>query len=201
MFTGIITNLGRVKTLDYDSNKDLFIQISTKNNIERKLEIGCSIACNGICLTLTKKEISADNLIFSFQASQETLDKTTIKNWQINQLINLEFALRMGDELGGHMVLGHVDDVAKIVALDKLQDSHLISFQFNKDLCKFIAPKGSICLNGVSLTINLVQDDVFSVNLVEHSFKNTAFGEAKIGDLVNLEIDAIARYLERLVKN
>jgi riboflavin synthase len=204
MFTGIITSLGVVESVKVSNKKDLLLQISApKNQIKRQLEIGCSIACNGICLTLVEKKTPKENsdikIIFSFQASQETCAKSTLANWQIGQLVNLEFALRMGDELGGHMVLGHVDSTCKISAIKRIKDSHQFTFVAPKNLMKFIAPKGSITLNGVSLTINKVKANSFDVNLIWHTLENTAFKNAKIGDEINLEIDAMARYAAKLL--
>lgn len=196
MFTGIITNIGKIESLNKNSTKDLLLKISTdKNKVTRKLEIGCSIACNGICLTLIKKEIKGSKLLFSFQASNETCKKTTLKNWQLQEEINLEFALRVGDEFGGHIVSGHVDTTGKIKTIKQIKDSHIFTFIAPKNLMKFIAKKGSITVDGVSLTVNEVKNNEFSVNLIQHTIENTIFKNAKIGDLVNLEIDTIARYI------
>lgn len=198
MFTGIITNIGTIKTLEVNSEKDLFLEISlATNEINRDLEIGCSIAINGVCLTLIKKDISSQETALSFQASKETLEKTTLKNNKIGDLVNMEFAMRIGDEFGGHMVLGHVDGIAKIINIEPVQDSHKFTFSAPSNLMKFIAKKGSVTLDGTSLTVNEVTKDQFSINLIEHTIKNTIFKNSKIGDLVNLEIDTIARYLER----
>ncbi len=194
MFTGIITHIGEIVAIDFNDNKDCLLTIFVAKNIDRKLEVGCSIACNGACLTLIKK----DSQKLYFQASKETCKITTIKNWQKGQKINLEFALRLGDELGGHLVLGHVDGIAKINEITKIQDSHKFGLKLeenSQDLAQFIAKKGSICLNGVSLTINSIENDIFYVNIIAHSFKNTTFDTNKIGDLVNVEIDTIARYV------
>ncbi len=193
MFTGIITNLGKVLSLEIKENHDLLIRISLVNSIKHDPQIGCSIACNGICLTLIKKEEN----IFSFQASKETQNKTNLKNWKIGDLINLEFSLKIGDELGGHIVLGHVDGLAEIIEITKINDSRKIIFSANPNLMKFIAIKGSIVLDGVSLTINEVFENKFSINLIQHSFENTNFSQAQVGNLVNLEIDVLARYVER----
>ena len=199
MFTGIITHLGKITKITVGKKNDLLLEISS-GKINRKLEIGCSIACNGICLTLISKKNSGKNLLLSFQASQETIKKTSLGNWKIGDVINLEMALRMGDELGGHLVSGHVDGKAKIVAIKKIKDSHQIIFTTAKNLMQFLAPKGSIVLDGVSLTINNVANNQFSVNLISHTIANTNFNFAKIGHEVNLEIDLIARYLQRLIK-
>lgn len=196
MFTGIITNLGTVESLTYNKRKDLLVKISTnKISTKRTLEIGCSIACNGICLTLVEKKISGKKNIFFFQASDETCKKTTLKNWKIGQLINLELALRVGDELGGHMVLGHIDGVSEISNVKPIKDSRKFTFTAPKNLMKFIAQKGSVTLDGVSLTVNEVTKNSFCVNLIQHTITNTAFKTATIGGLVNLEIDVVARYL------
>ena len=197
MFTGIITNLGKIVALENNSKKDLLVKISTvKISVKRKLEIGCSIAINGICLTLISKKIVGKDFVFSFQASKETCQKTTLAKLKIGQIVNLEFALRAGDELGGHMVLGHVDEVAKISAIKKIKDSHKLTFKTSKELMRFIAVKGSIVIDGVSLTVNETGADFFSVNIIPHTLQNTNFKNLKVGDLINLEIDAIARYLE-----
>ncbi len=202
MFTGIITNLAIVESITHNKKNDLLLTVSAaKNKIKRELKIGCSIACNGICLTLISKKTIGQKIIFSFQASNETCQKTTLKNWQVNDAINLEFALCVGDELGGHMVLGHVDAVAKITAIKKIKDSHKITFAAPKNLMKFISPKGSVTLNGVSLTVNKVQQNFFDINVIWHTLQNTTFKNAAVKDLVNLEIDVIARYVKSGLKH
>jgi riboflavin synthase len=199
LYTGIITDSGVVSDLKYIKNQDLLIKIAIDSKIKRKLEIGCSIAINGVCQTLIAKEKLRGKIILSFQASNETLRKTTIKNWQIGNLVNVEFSLRIGDELGGHIILGHVDNIAEIITIKKIKASHKIVLKTKKDLLKFIVKKGSICLDGVSLTVNEVKNDQFSINLIPYSFANTNFKILKEGDLVNLEIDPLARYLKRLI--
>ncbi len=195
MFTGIITNVVKLQNLSALSNQDLLITLELPKNNNRTLEIGCSIACNGACLTLVEK--TKDTL--SFQASPETLNKTSIGSWKVGDKINLEFALRMGDELGGHLVAGHVDDVTKIIDIQSVnKDSWNFIIALPKNLTKFIAPKGSVVLNGVSLTINEVSDETFSVNIIKHTFDNTNFSSLKVGDTINLEVDLIARYVERM---
>jgi riboflavin synthase len=195
MFTGIITHKAKVLGLSYLENQDLSITLEIDKAINRNLEIGCSVACNGVCLTLIRQVMKH----LEFQASAETLSKTNIKNWQIGDLINIEFALRMGDELGGHLVSGHIDDVVLVKNIQKQnQDSTKFLIELPNQFKKFIAPKGSIVLNGVSLTINQVLDDCFSVNIIHHTFESTNFSNLKIGDKINLEIDMIARYLDKL---
>lgn len=193
MFTGIITHQGEIVALNQNSKKDLLLKISVIGKINRKLALGCSIACNGICLTLIEQKKST----LSFQASKETCDKTTLTKWKIGQIINLEFALRAGDELGGHLVSGHVDTTAKIKKIESIKDSKKFTFEAPKDLMKFIASKGSVTLDGVSLTVNEVTKNLFCVNLISHTISHTAFKNAAVGDFVNLEIDTIARYLSR----
>ncbi len=201
MFTGIITNLGIVESLKRNKKNDLLLKISTaKDSVKRKLEIGCSIACNGICLTLIEKKISGKKVTFSFQASDETIAKTNLKNWQIGNLVNLEFSLRLGDELSGHMVLGHIDDCVKILAIEKIKDSFKFSFENKKGLRPFISQKCSVTLDGVSLTVNEVQNNCFSVNIIPHTFSNTCFKNYTVSDSVNIEIDLIARHLKNLTK-
>jgi riboflavin synthase len=197
MFTGIITHIGTVESLKFNEKKDLLLKISAdQSKIERKLEIGCSIACNGVCLTLIEKKTAAKKIIFSFEASVETCNKTTLGNWIKGQFVNLEFAMRMGDEFGGHMVLGHVDSTAKIKEIQSIKNSHKFTFDAPKNLMKFIVEKGSVTLNGVSLTVNEANSSSFSVNLIPHTIANTTFNQNKVGDLVNLEIDTIARYIK-----
>lgn len=199
MFTGIIANIGTVESLQFSKKNDLLLKISaTRSKIKRKLEIGCSMACNGICLTLTAKELFAKKIIFSFQVSEETIARTSLKNWKIGDLINLEFAMRLGDEFGGHMVLGHVDGTVKIKAIKPVKNSLKFTFLIDKKWKNFVSEKGSITLNGVSLTINEVGKNFFNINLIKHSFDHTSFKNSKIGDLVNFEIDTIIRYLHKL---
>ncbi len=195
MFTGIITNIGIIKNLSYLANRDLLIAIESQSKITRALEIGCSISCDGVCLTLVNKKVDLE-----FQASPETLNKTNIKNWKISDKINLEFALRMGDELGGHLVAGHIDNIAKVLKIESINnDSWRFEIELPKDLKKFITPKGSVVLNGASLTVNEVLQDFFSVNIIKHTFDNTNFSNLKIGDYLNLEVDLITRYLDKLI--
>ena len=193
MFTGIITNIGIVEELNFNKEKDLLIKISATKILQRKLQIGCSISCNGTCLTLVDKKISAKKNILSFQVSKETLEKTNFKKLKISDSINLEFAMRLGDEFGGHLVSGHIDGCAKINKITKIKDSYKFTFTAEKKLLKFISKKGSVTLNGTSLTVNEVKGNSFSVNLIKHTIDNTTFKFTKISDLVNLEVDMLAR--------
>jgi riboflavin synthase len=196
MFTGIITDLGKILKITDNQTKDLIIDIELlKITNNRNFDIGCSISCNGICLTLIKKQSN----ILSFQVSQETKNKTTITNWKIGDLINIEFALRVGDELGGHMVLGHIDCVTKIDDIKPNQESWIFSINTPKEINKHISKKGSVTINGTSLTINNISNNQFDVNIIPHTYKNTNFHKLQKDDLVNIEIDMISRYLEKLI--
>ena len=137
---------------------------------------------------------------FDVQASGETLDRTTLKNWKLGARVNLEPALRMGDELGGHLVSGHVDAIARLIAKDREGNSLRLRFSASPDLARFIVPKGSVVIDGVSLTVNEVEDSHFGVNIIPHTQTATTLGALEIGDEVNLEIDMIARYLDRLIR-
>lgn len=203
MFTGIITQIGRVSKIQKIENCDLVVNIILdKTEIKRNFNIGCSISCNGICLTLVKKEI-IDNIIdLQFQASNETISKTNISNWSLNDSINIEFALRVGDELGGHMVSGHIDGVSKVVNIKNSNESKIFKFEIlGKKLIKHISRKGSITINGTSLTVNNVYNNFFDVNIIPHTFNNTNFSEIKINDIVNIEIDMFSKYIENLLNN
>ena len=157
--------------------------------------IGASIACSGACLTVIAK--TADT--FDVQVSGETLAKTTLKHWTIGTNVNLEPALRMGDELGGHLVTGHVDGVARVVGVKREGDSIRLTFEAPKDLARFLAPKGSAVIEGVSLTVNEVDGATFGVNIIPHTQTATTLGALREGDSVNFEVDMIARYLDRLL--
>lgn len=197
MFTGIVVDIAEIYSLKKNHKEDLLIslKITNKPNFDRKLEIGCSIACLGVCLTLIKKELLDNCHILDFQASKETVNKTNISNWFEGKKINIEFALRVGDELGGHLVSGHVDDVVKILDITKVEQSHIFAFELKDNIKKFICQKGSVTLDGVSLTVNDVFPDRFFVNIIDHTFNNTNFHSLRSGDIVNLEIDQIARYV------
>jgi riboflavin synthase len=202
MFTGIITHIANVKNLSTSRAKDLLISLEIKEQeINRDLKIGCSVACNGVCLTLVSysKDSIVNKVILNFQASSHTLLKTNIKSWKIGNKINIEFALKVGDELGGHFVSGHIDEAVKVKNIEKInKDSTAFLIDLPKNLKSFIAPKGSIVINGVSLTINEVLKDCFSVNIISHTFKNTNFANLKVESQVNLEVDLIARYTQQL---
>lgn len=192
MFTGIITDLGTVRAISGDGDRRL--EISTKFDMDT-VPIGASIANNGICLTVIEKGPDW----FAVQASEETLSKTTARDWAAGRRLNLERALKVGDELGGHIVSGHVDGVATIVAITPEHDSLRFTFEAPADLAKFVAPKGSVALDGVSLTVNEVSGARFGVNIIPHTQAETTFGQYRPGDRVNMEIDMLARYVARLL--
>jgi riboflavin synthase len=192
MFTGIVTDLGRVKGLD--RGEILALTIATGFDTAT-IPIGASIACSGACLTVVAVEPGA----FSAQASAETLACTTLGEWQVSTLVNLERSLRLGDEMGGHLVSGHVDGIARIVERRLEAQSVRFAFAAPATLMPFIAAKGSVALDGVSLTVNGVAEDRFDVNIVPHTLACTNFGEALPGQRMNLEIDMMARYVARLL--
>ncbi len=199
MFTGIITHSAKVKKLEIKENQDLLFGLAFDSAIDRKLDLGASVACSGVCLTIIKNEKTENETILFFEVSKETLSKTNFSNLKIGDKINIEFSLRIGEELGGHLVSGHIDGIAKLINLQTVQTSKEMEFEIlDSNLAKYIAYKGSICLNGVSLTVNEVSKNNFKVNVIPHTLHVTNLGELKIGDSVNVEIDMIARYLARL---
>jgi riboflavin synthase len=193
MFSGIVTDLGHVLRLRRGEIVDLTIATAFET---AAIPIGASIACSGACLTVVAVEPGA----FTVQASAETLSCTTIGGWQEGTPVNLERSLRLGDELGGHLVLGHVDGIARIVERRSEAESVRFLFEAPDALVPFIAPKGSVALDGVSLTVNEVSGNRFGVNIIPHTLACTSFGEALPGQLMNLEIDLIARYVARLLR-
>ena len=191
MFTGIVTDLGEVRALTRGG--DLKARIGTGYDTGT-IEIGASIACDGVCLTATA--LGED--WFEVDISAETVSKTNVGDWAEGHRINLERALKVGDELGGHIVSGHVDGVAEVVGLREEGDSTRITFRAPDALARFIAPKGSVALNGTSLTVNEVDGVAFGVNLIPHTKAVTNWDAVAVGDRINLEIDTLARYVARL---
>ncbi|WP_068110281.1 riboflavin synthase [Tropicimonas marinistellae] len=195
MFTGIVTDIGEIRQVE--RRGDLRARIGTSYDMSG-VDIGASIACDGVCLTVVAKGTDW----FEVDASAETVDKTNIgvSDWQAGKRINLERALKVGDELGGHIVSGHVDGVADVISMHDEGDSTRVRFRAPAGLAKFIAPKGSVALNGTSLTVNEVEGDVFGVNFIPHTKEVTTWGGVVTGDKVNLEIDTLARYVARLAE-
>lgn len=194
MFTGIVTDIGKV--LETERRGDLRARIGTAYNVDR-IDIGASIACDGVCLTVIALGREPQNW-FDVEISAESLSKTTIGGWAAGKRLNLERALKVGDELGGHIVSGHVDGLAEVVALRPEGDSLRVTFRAPHHLAGFIAPKGSVALNGTSLTVNEVDGTDFGINFIPHTQKATTWDEVALGDKVNLEVDTMARYVARL---
>ena len=197
MFTGIITDLGRVRSVEPRGDTRFTFETGYDT---AGIAIGASIACSGACLTVVETGQDAEGNWFAADVSGETLSKTTLGGWAPGIPVNFERALRLGDELGGHMVSGHVDGVAEVLERRAEGQSHRFVFAAPATLAGFIAPKGSVALDGVSLTVNEVDDVRFGVNIIPHTAEMTTFGGLRPGDRVNLEIDLLARYLQRLMQ-
>lgn len=197
MFTGIISDIGTITKAEQpkDFCGDLRLNIACGFKPE-SIHLGDSIACNGVCLTVV--EIMDNN--FSVELSTETVNCTAKNQWQVGKKLNLERSLKIGDTLDGHLVSGHVDGVATLVSIQPSEGSHILTLNTPLELSRFIAQKGSVTLNGISLTVNNIENTKFSVNIIPHTWQNTTLNEHKIGDQLNLEIDIIARYVARLMK-
>ncbi|MGY6536801.1 MAG: riboflavin synthase [Pararhodobacter sp.] len=191
MFTGIITDIGRIAAIE--RRGDLRARITTRYDTGG-IDIGASIACDGACLTV----VALGDDWFEVDVSAETVSKTNLGGWDKGYWINLERALKVGDELGGHIVSGHVDGLAEVIARRDEGDSTRLTFRAPAELAGFIAPKGSVALNGTSLTVNEVEGTDFGVNMIAHTKAVTTWGTVGLGDKVNLEIDTLARYVARL---
>ena len=191
MFTGIVTDVGRVRAIS-DTNRDRRFEIATRFDLST-VDIGASISHAGCCLTV----VETGPGWFAVEVSQETLSRTTLGDWSVGAGVNLERAARVGDELGGHIVSGHVDGVGEVISVEPEGGSRRIRIRAPRPLHRYIAPKGSITVEGVSLTVNEVEDDVFGVNLIPHTWDVTTLGTLTPGSRVNLEIDMLARYLAR----
>ena len=191
MFTGIITDVGEILSINLDSGK---IKISSKFD-HNDIDIGASISCSGICLTVVEKDKHKNHSYFCFEVSQETISCSSVKFWKKNTKINLEKSLRFGDEVGGHLVTGHVDCLGEIDSINKSKNSNVFKIKYPKEYKKYVASKGSICLDGISLTINEVFDDFFSVNIIPHTEENTSWSKISKGDSINVEFDVLARYV------
>lgn len=194
MFTGIVTDIGEVVARQGSS-----YAIRTAF-APSTLEVGASVACDGCCLTLTAVEAAGNASLFAVDVSNETCAKTTLGGWEAGRKINLEKALRLGEELGGHLVTGHVDGVARIIDVIPDGESHRFALEVPDYLAPYIAPKGSIALDGVSLTVNEVSDNRFGVNIIPHTLTVTTWGAKTPGQSVNLEVDLFARYIARLLE-
>lgn len=197
MFTGIITDIGTLVAVE-DRNDGRRLRIGTRYD-PRTIDLGASIMCEGICLTVTDKG-SDDGNWFDVFAARATLDVTRVGDWAVGRRINLERSLKIGDELGGHIVSGHVDGLATIVERQDIGDQITYTFEAPAELSRFIAKKGGVALNGTSLTVNWVEGDRFSVHLIPHTLASTNWPDYHEGDVVNLEVDQMARYAARLME-
>ncbi len=193
MFTGIITAIGEITNITRDG--DWTVTIATPWDCA-KIDIGSSVACSGVCLTV----IEHNDNHFVVGVSAETLSRTSLSGWCIGSPINLERALKVGDELGGHIVSGHVDCLARISKITPINDSHRLDIDIPGEFANFVAEKGSVCLDGISLTVNEVGACSFSVNIIGHTWQETTLGAADVGSLLNMEIDMLARYVARLLQ-
>jgi riboflavin synthase len=199
MFTGIVSDLGEIIEV-HEKGEDLHRLTIACGYDPDTIDIGASIACSGICLTVVGRGRTGNRASFAVDAAAETLRMTTAGTWRHGTRLNLERSLRLGDELGGHMVSGHVDGIAELISRDDFVDSAELTLRVPPELARFIAPKGSVALDGVSLTVNKVEGDTFSVLIIPHTLKVTTFGALAPGARLNLEVDQMARYAARLLE-
>ncbi len=192
MFTGIITDIGIVRSID--TSGDWKIRIDTKHDLTN-VPIGASISCSGVCLTVVEKDTHS----FLIQASHETLNKTALRDWKTGSKVNLELSLKMGDELGGHLVFGHVDGLGQVTSIKQVGNSHHVTVKLPDELKQFAAPKGSIALDGISLTVNAVENDIIHLMIIPHTWTVTSWGDLAVGQHVHIEIDMLARYVARIL--
>jgi riboflavin synthase len=199
MFTGIVTDVGEVLSVEERAEGLRRLVIASRYDAA-SIDIGASIACSGVCLTAVETAKTGNRDTFAVDAAAETLRLTTVGRWKQGTRINLERSLKMGDELGGHLVSGHVDGVAEVAAREDMTGMARFVLRVPKPLAKFIAQKGSVALDGVSLTVNDVTDDTFSVLIIPHTLSVTTIGALRQGDTINLEVDVMARYAARLME-
>jgi riboflavin synthase len=199
MFTGIVTDIGEVIAVEPRAEGLARLKIACGYDPDG-IDIGASIACSGVCLTVVARGRDGNRAWFAVDAAAETLRVTTVGGWRNGARINLERALKVGDELGGHIVAGHADGLATLIAREDLTDMARLGFRVPAELARFIAPKGSVALDGVSLTVNEVADDTFAVLIIPHTLAMTTLGALAAGDTVNLEVDLMARYAARLME-
>lgn len=196
MFTGIVTDIGRVRAVTA-TDRDRRYEIETSWDVSG-IDLGASISHAGCCLTVVEKAPTSGNGgWFAVEVSDETLDKTTLGGWTVGDPVNLERAAKLGDEMGGHVVSGHVDGLGRVVSIEPVGGSHRVVVEAPEPLHRYIAAKGSITVDGVSLTVNAVDGRTFDLNIIPHTWEATTLGRLKTGDAVNLEIDMLARYLAR----
>ena len=198
MFTGIVTDIGEVLAVERRAEGLTRVTIGCGYD-PASIDIGASIACSGPCLTVVERGTTGSRGWFAVDAAAETLAVTNVGRWKPGTRINLERSLKIGDELGGHLVTGHVDGIAEVIARQDLPDMARLALRAPAPLARFIAPKGSVALDGVSLTVNAVEGDTFSVLIIPHTLQATTFGALRTGDGLNLEVDLMARYAARLM--
>jgi len=197
MFTGIVTDIGEIVSVDPGGKEgDRRFVIATNHDMT-PIAIGASIACSGCCLTVIEKQAGR----FAVEVSAESLDKTHLGDWTVGSRLNLELSLKLGDELGGHLVYGHVDGVGRIVSMTPEGGSVRFVFEAPTEVARFVAAKGSIAIDGISLTVNEVDGNRFGVNVISHTQAVTTLGQARVGQRVNLEVDMLARYVARLLEH
>lgn len=194
MFTGLVQDIGIIRSID-DRRGDVRIEIETNMNLAA-VQMGASICCSGCCLTVVEKTENT----FSVDVSAESLSKTIIGAWRVMTRINLEPSLKAGDEMGGHIVSGHVDTTARLLSVSPEGNSHRLVFELPRGYEKFIAPKGSVTIDGISLTVNEVDEHRFGVNIIAHTWDHTTLSDRAVGDKVNIEIDILARYVARMME-
>jgi riboflavin synthase len=199
MFTGIVTDVGEVVAVEPRAQGLARLKITCGYDPDT-IAIGASIACGGVCLTVVARGADGNRAWFAVDAAAETLRLTTVGRWQPGRRVNLERALKIGDELGGHIVAGHADGLATLTAREDLSEMARLTFRLPPDLARFVAAKGSVALDGVSLTVNEVADETFSVLIIPHTLKVTTLGPLAVGDEVNLEVDLMARHAARLLE-
>ena len=192
MFSGIIEQVGSVKKLEDRGDKKLIIQTSF---LKKDLKIGSSVCCNGVCLTVHTMKQNKNTLDLSFDVSKETINCTNFGNLKVGSLINLEKSLRVGDEVSGHFVFGHIDTISTLKFMEKVGKSYVLGFSLPRDIKKLVTKKGSISINGISLTVNKTTKDSFYVNIVEYTWNHTNLNQIDIGNIVNIEVDMLARYV------
>jgi riboflavin synthase len=199
MFTGIVSDLGELMDVEEKAEGLRRLRIACSYDPD-SIDIGASIACSGICLTVVERGRAGNRPSFAVDAAAETLRMTTAGSWRRGTLLNLERSLRLGDELGGHLVSGHVDGVAELIARDDFVDMAALTLRVPPALSRFVAAKGSVALDGVSLTVNEVKDETFSVLIIPHTLRVTTLGALASGAQLNLEVDQMARYAARLLE-
>jgi riboflavin synthase len=198
MFTGIISDIGTITRASLNAGADALFEVESHYKADT-LTVGASVSHQGVCLTLIGFEPIPTGSKWQVQVSKESLDLTTAGDWQVGTQLNLERALKMGDELGGHMVSGHVDGIGEIVAIAPENESHRVKIKVPDSLAKYVSPKGSIAIDGISLTVNEVDGNIFGINVIPHTWDVTTLGKIQIGTWVNLEADQMARYVDRIL--